>query len=98
MGLFGKSKAEKLLDAAQNGDVAACRAALDAGANKNCESVRAACEASSPARYALRRTAPRSTRQQQPRHARAGLRLRPRSRVRDTARRRARYGWRHSRT
>ena len=44
MGLFGKSKAEKelensqkLLDAAKHGDVAAARAALDGGANRECK-------------------------------------------------------------
>jgi hypothetical protein len=37
MGLFGKSKEEKLIEAAQKGDVASARAALDGGANVNCK-------------------------------------------------------------
>jgi hypothetical protein len=36
MGLFGKSKEEKLFDAAQGRDVAALNAALRAGVNVNC--------------------------------------------------------------
>jgi hypothetical protein len=36
MGFFGKSKDEKLRDAARSGDAAAARAALDAGADINC--------------------------------------------------------------
>jgi hypothetical protein len=35
MGLFGKSKEQKLRDAAKSGDVAAVRAALDSGADVN---------------------------------------------------------------
>jgi hypothetical protein len=57
MGFFGKSKEEKLRDAeaaaaaaaaqllaaAQSGDVAACRAALDGGADKHCRGDVRAC-------------------------------------------------------
>ena len=37
MGFFGKSKEEKLIEAAAKGDVAAARKALDGGANRDCK-------------------------------------------------------------
>jgi hypothetical protein len=40
---MGKTKEEKLLDAAESGDVAACRAALDSGADKNCKNLVRVC-------------------------------------------------------
>jgi hypothetical protein len=52
---MGAAEDTALLDAAKSGDVAACRAALDGGADKNSkESVRGVCDGS-PARAAPRR-------------------------------------------
>jgi hypothetical protein len=71
MGFFFKSKEEKLLAAAKSGNVTACRAALDEGADKKCKDGRVrALRWPARAPCLARRT-------RQPRRARAESRTRP---------------------
>jgi hypothetical protein len=71
---MGKVQDDALIAAARSGDVAACRAALDGGADKNCKDSVRAC--------AVRWLAPCQGRTRQPRHARAWSRTRGRARAR----------------